>query len=286
MDTRRGGARRDGHVWPGEGEKGSRCPCRTRARRTQELLRVCRRSAVRAATRTPANHLLSGAVHSWDGRECPKKTTQTHLSTEQTKKVCKRIPFRERLKRFEPSTFCMASSKSVRHRPAKCLQTDNSDEVDRGLWFLELCGDTGGLDNERAMSHADTRAAKGGSHGPRRGCPGFAPSRHVPATPVGEVRNGYWGRRRRSPVHSGPHRRRGFASACAREGAVSTFSPACRPVRRSPASLRRPLDGAGVLRLHRGQTFSMRTHRLPRRAFLTPRSVERTGEPKGSSAAL
>src|SRR4051794_26612019 len=30
-----------------------------------------------------------------------------------TKKVCKRRPFRKRLKGFEPSTFCMASSRSA-----------------------------------------------------------------------------------------------------------------------------------------------------------------------------
>jgi hypothetical protein len=38
---------------------------------------------------------------------CP--VTQTHQPTASTKKTCKCRPFRERLKGFEPSTFCMAS---------------------------------------------------------------------------------------------------------------------------------------------------------------------------------
>jgi hypothetical protein len=63
--------------------------------RTLDRLRVCRRSAVRVATRTPANHnlFLSGARlgRARVSEECP--TTQRHLSTGQTKKACKYRPF-------------------------------------------------------------------------------------------------------------------------------------------------------------------------------------------------
>jgi hypothetical protein len=38
--------------------------------------------------------------------------TQRNKATAATKKTCKRRPFQERLKGFEPSTFCMASRRS------------------------------------------------------------------------------------------------------------------------------------------------------------------------------
>ena len=50
----------------------------------------------------------------------------------------------ERLKGFEPSTFCMASSRSAAPRMQKCLQIGVSGRLDRTLPFQELCGDTGG----------------------------------------------------------------------------------------------------------------------------------------------
>ncbi len=61
----------------------------------------------------------------------------------------------ERLKGFEPSTFCMASSRSTAPRIQKCLQIGVSERLDRAHAFQELCADTGGLDNERTMSDAD-----------------------------------------------------------------------------------------------------------------------------------
>ena len=63
--------------------------------------------------------------------------------------------FSKRLKGFEPSTFCMASSRSAAPRPQKCLQISMSGRLNRTLAFQELCADTGGLDNERTMSDAD-----------------------------------------------------------------------------------------------------------------------------------
>ena len=51
---------------------------------------------------------------------------------------------KKRLKGFEPSTFCMASSRSAAPRMQKCLQISISGRVDRTLAFQELCGDTGG----------------------------------------------------------------------------------------------------------------------------------------------
>ena len=79
--------------------------------RTFGRLRACRRSAVRVATRTPANHHLSRAVHGWDGRECPKTVRRRRRTyrLDRRKKACKYRPFRERLMGFEPTTFCMAS---------------------------------------------------------------------------------------------------------------------------------------------------------------------------------
>jgi len=53
----------------------------------------------------------------------------------------------KRLKGFEPSTFCMASSRSAAPKMQKCLQIGVSGRVDRTLAFQELCADTGGLDN-------------------------------------------------------------------------------------------------------------------------------------------
>jgi hypothetical protein len=45
-----------------------------------------------------------------------------HLGPKPAKKTCKRRPFGERLKGFEPSTFCMAISSSRSQSVPKCLQ--------------------------------------------------------------------------------------------------------------------------------------------------------------------
>ena len=50
----------------------------------------------------------------------------------------------ERLKGFEPSTFCMAGSRSAAPRIQKRLENGVSGRVDRALAFQELCADTGG----------------------------------------------------------------------------------------------------------------------------------------------
>jgi hypothetical protein len=81
--------------------------------------------------------------------------TQTNKATVETKKTCKCRPFRKRLKGFEPSTFCMASSRSAAPRVQKCLQIGVSGRVDRAFAVQELCADAGGLDNERTMSDTD-----------------------------------------------------------------------------------------------------------------------------------
>ena len=69
--------------------------------------------------------------------------TQTHQPTAHTKKTCKRRPFRKRLKGFEASTFCMASSSSVPNESRKCLQTADFEQPDGGLGFRKSRGDTG-----------------------------------------------------------------------------------------------------------------------------------------------
>jgi hypothetical protein len=123
-----------------------------------------------------------------------------------------------------------------------------SDGVDRGLWFLELCRDTGGLDNDRTMPCSRPCCESGLAWSPRS-LPGPPPSRHVPATPVGEVSNGCSGRRRRSPIHSGPHRRRGFASACPHH------QHSRAPPRRSCSSLRHRSVSIAMRRSATGDCF-------------------------------
>jgi hypothetical protein len=70
--------------------------------------------------------------------------TQTHSPPDDAKKTCKYRPFRERLMGFEPTTFCMASSRSAAPRMQKRLQIGMSGRLDATLPFQELCGDTGG----------------------------------------------------------------------------------------------------------------------------------------------
>ena len=52
--------------------------------------------------------------------------------------------FSKRLMGFEPTTFCMASSRSAAPRIQRYLQIDISGRVDRALAFQELCTVTGG----------------------------------------------------------------------------------------------------------------------------------------------
>jgi hypothetical protein len=100
--------------------------------------------------------LLGGAnIHHRQRLSNHRLMTQTHQRTATTKKTCKCMPFRKRLMGFEPSTFCMAISRSASPRRQECLQIGASGRVDRTLAFQELCADTGGLDNERTMSDAE-----------------------------------------------------------------------------------------------------------------------------------
>jgi hypothetical protein len=63
--------------------------------------------------------------------------------------------FRKRLKGFEPSTFCMASSRSAAPSVEKPLQIGASGRLDGRFAFQELCAVPWGLDNEQTMSDAD-----------------------------------------------------------------------------------------------------------------------------------
>src|SRR5918992_411731 len=81
------------------------------AGRTLDLLRACRRTSVRTSWNRPAYSAFS-LKPTTVGRprvRVQSDTTQTYKPTAHTKKTCKRRPSRERLKGFEPSTFCMAS---------------------------------------------------------------------------------------------------------------------------------------------------------------------------------
>src|SRR5687767_1825905 len=97
---------------------------------------------------------------------------------------------------FEPTTFCMASSRSAAPRMQKRLQIGVSVRLDRRLAFQELGADTGGLDNARTMSDAD-----GGGLARRRP---FGPRSALLASSVSRLpgRSRYDGR---SPSDSRPH---------------------------------------------------------------------------------
>ena len=125
-------------------------------------------------------------------------------------KTYKCTPFQKRLKGFEPSTFCMASSRSAAPRMQKCLQIGVSGRLDRTLAFQELCADTAGLDNERTMADAD-----GGGRAPGRP---FGTRRALLASSLSRLpgRSRYTtGPRRAIP---GPRRRGRFAPLGHRSG--------------------------------------------------------------------
>jgi hypothetical protein len=65
---------------------------------------------------------------------------------------------------FEPTTFCMASSRSATPRAEKRLQIATCGRLDTRFAFQELCGDTGGLDKEQAMSDPQRLVGGAGSH--------------------------------------------------------------------------------------------------------------------------
>jgi hypothetical protein len=60
--------------------------------------------------------------------------------------------FGERLKGFEPSTFCMASRRWVCHGPAKCLHTNDFRQARRRAGVPRIVRRYPGLDKERTMS--------------------------------------------------------------------------------------------------------------------------------------
>jgi hypothetical protein len=155
-----------------------------RSRRTPDVLQARRRTWVRTNQNGPADRGFSlerptigpGRVRS------QSDPTQTHKPTAHAKKACKYrpfCPFSKRLKGFEPSTFCMASSRSAAPRRQKRLQIGVPGRLDRTLAFQELCADTGGLDNERIMSDAD-----GGGLATRRP---FGPRTALPASSVSRL---------------------------------------------------------------------------------------------------
>jgi|SRR5215211_668258 len=113
---------------------------------TGDGLRRRRRSEVRVVNKLPANRWFLRGLSPRAAPRVPNgyPATQTHQPTVYTKKACKCRPFRERLKGFEPSTFCMASSRSAPPRMQKRLQIGVSGRLDRTLAFQELCADTGG----------------------------------------------------------------------------------------------------------------------------------------------
>ena len=73
---------------------------------------MCIRSVVRVTSKLPANPRTIWPTHTAAGARLPNHYAppQTHQPAAPTKKACKCRPFRKRLKGFEPSTFCMASS--------------------------------------------------------------------------------------------------------------------------------------------------------------------------------
>ena len=128
--------------------------------------------------------------------------------------------FQERLKGFEPSTFCMASSCSAPESAPKCLQIRRISGPYTRSDFQELRQITGGSDKERTMSHADqpccAARALWASAGPvrasaaRHSC--YSGRKSGTAAPVGE------GARPSAPAH----RRRGLLFCLSREAAATS----------------------------------------------------------------
>jgi hypothetical protein len=79
---------------------------------THDVLRRRRRSEVRVVNNCLQTGLISEGLSALPAPPVPNRypAAQTHQPTARTKKTCKCNPFQERLKGFEPSTFCMASS--------------------------------------------------------------------------------------------------------------------------------------------------------------------------------
>jgi hypothetical protein len=83
-----------------------------RSRRTLDLLQACRMTSVRTDENRPANRAFSLKPPTIGGPRVRNQSdrTQRNKATAATKNTCKTEVLRERLKGFEPSTFCMASS--------------------------------------------------------------------------------------------------------------------------------------------------------------------------------
>jgi hypothetical protein len=93
---------------------------------------------------------------------------QRNKATAATKNTCKTRVFRKRLKGFEPSTFCMASSCSRLQRAPKSLQICGFLRMSATMAFQELPRNRSGLDKEETMRELLTirRALGSRSAGP------------------------------------------------------------------------------------------------------------------------
>jgi hypothetical protein len=133
---------------------------------------------------------------------------QTHQPTARTKTTCKCRPSLKRLKGFEPSTFCMASSRWVCHGPAKCLQTNDFRQARPRAGVPRIVrryrGFRQGTDNERSL-------ALGGSAGSR------VAVESASASTVREPDSCCSSRRRPRRTNPAAHRGRGSTSACPQE---------------------------------------------------------------------
>ena len=94
------------------------------AGRTSDLLQACRMTSVRTSANRPANRAFFLKPPTIGGPRVRNQSDrmQRNKATVATKKTCKCRLFTKRLKGFEPSTFCMASSCSRLHSAAKYLQ--------------------------------------------------------------------------------------------------------------------------------------------------------------------
>ena len=109
---------------------------------------------------------------------------------------------------FEPTTFCMASSRWVCHGPAKCLQTNDFREARPRAGVPRIVrryrGFRQGTDNERSL-------ALGGSAGSR------VAVESASASTVREPDSCCSSRRRPRRTNPAAHRGRGSTSACPQE---------------------------------------------------------------------
>jgi hypothetical protein len=90
-------------------KRGSRCRVGSRSHDRRSMVRVIRKMPANRLVLTHPRRALAALGAQWVPGDADAQAGCTY---EKDKKTCKCRPFQERLKGFEPSTFCMASRRS------------------------------------------------------------------------------------------------------------------------------------------------------------------------------